>query len=279
MVPKARHSRRGQGALEYLLTHGWALLVLALVIVILYGIGIFNPNRYVAEECVFQPGFGCASPARLHLSSFSASGGEKVKYALETDFTNNLGYDIAIIGIDVTSTDFITGGQFTCKLSTLGPSGGGPGGGPGGGGPGPAPPSPPVLYLSTDCMDWYSTASAPGLMLNGETQPIYLNFKVPPSEAAKETTVAAGEVKELKFTITYRNCNTFIPAVGAVSTIGGWQRGQAIITADRATKYGDCTGNMGLNPDGTVAASSTHVLSGKIVVRVGPQISTATVVG
>ncbi|MDO8340316.1 MAG: hypothetical protein Q7T16_06695 [Candidatus Burarchaeum sp.] len=244
MVPKARHSRRGQGALEYLLTHGWALLVLALVIVILYGIGIFNPSRYVSEECVFQPGFGCASPARLHLASSSAPPVPNARFIFGVPLANNLGYDIAITKLDVTSTDFIAGGTSACSVEL----------------------DPADIYLSfktspTGCMDWYLTdfvggmyvSPYPALLLNGQTKNLNLVFK-----SSSPVGVAAGEVRELKFKITYRNCNTDVVANH------GWARGSYSPADNAADLYMACA----------AASTSEHVLSGKMVSRVGGEIST-----
>jgi len=255
MVSKARHSRRGQAALEYLLTHGWALLVLALAIVILYGIGIFNPNRYVAEECIFQPGFGCASPARLHLAAPSLN----AKYVFGVPFSNNLGYDIAITKIEVTSTDFITGGTYKCSI-TLAPS----------------DISESVKHSLDGCIDWYMVdwngasyeLKYPALLLNGQTKNFNLVFKHP--TGLPDAQLSVGESRELKFKITYKNCNTALPPTDSLPITPppyyGWPRGTVTSGPlyDWSTLYTNCV----------MADTSEHVLAGKIVSRVGTQIST-----
>lgn len=38
---------RGQTALEYLITYGWALVALAVIILLLYYLGVFNPTMWV----------------------------------------------------------------------------------------------------------------------------------------------------------------------------------------------------------------------------------------
>ncbi|MFA6036210.1 MAG: hypothetical protein WC759_04600 [Candidatus Micrarchaeia archaeon] len=105
-------SRRGQSAVEYLVTHGWALLLLAVVLVVLYGLGIFNPSRYATEECVFQPGFGCSS---YTLQRFSTA----PFYKLSISFANGLGYDVKLSKITLTYTDIGTAGQASTNYDYL----------------------------------------------------------------------------------------------------------------------------------------------------------------
>ena len=50
---------RGQAAMEYLMTYGWALLILVVVIGVLFSMGVFNPQNYMSEECSFQPSLQC----------------------------------------------------------------------------------------------------------------------------------------------------------------------------------------------------------------------------
>ena len=40
-------SKRSQSALEYMMTYGWAILIIVIVAVILYSMGIFNPSSSV----------------------------------------------------------------------------------------------------------------------------------------------------------------------------------------------------------------------------------------
>jgi hypothetical protein len=39
--------KKGQTALEYLITYGWALVALAVIILLLYYLGVFNPTMWV----------------------------------------------------------------------------------------------------------------------------------------------------------------------------------------------------------------------------------------
>ena len=40
--------RRAQSALEYLITYGWAIVILVIVIVLLFYLGVLNPTGFVA---------------------------------------------------------------------------------------------------------------------------------------------------------------------------------------------------------------------------------------
>ena len=46
-------ARRLQSAMEYLMTYGWAILVIAVVLGVLYSLGIFNPSNFAPKA---QPG-------------------------------------------------------------------------------------------------------------------------------------------------------------------------------------------------------------------------------
>ncbi len=47
---------KGQSALEYMMTYGWAILIIVIVAVILYSMGIFNPRASVtASSSGFSP--------------------------------------------------------------------------------------------------------------------------------------------------------------------------------------------------------------------------------
>ena len=48
MVNKAK---KGQGAMEYLMTYGWALLVIVVVGGALFALGVLNPSTYTQKRC------------------------------------------------------------------------------------------------------------------------------------------------------------------------------------------------------------------------------------
>ena len=52
---------KAQSAMEYLMTYGWAILVLSVVLAVLYSMGVLNPNTYSTQECAISSGFNCLS--------------------------------------------------------------------------------------------------------------------------------------------------------------------------------------------------------------------------
>lgn len=52
---------RSQSAIEYLTTYGWAILIIAVVLVALFELGLFNPSSFVNTTCTFPAQFGCLS--------------------------------------------------------------------------------------------------------------------------------------------------------------------------------------------------------------------------
>ncbi len=52
---------RSQSAMEYLMTYGWAILIIAIALSALYALGIFNPSSFVGSECILPAGLSCTS--------------------------------------------------------------------------------------------------------------------------------------------------------------------------------------------------------------------------
>lgn len=51
--------RRGQAAMEYLMTYGWALLVIVLVLGALLYLGVLNPQSRIQDTCNLPIGWEC----------------------------------------------------------------------------------------------------------------------------------------------------------------------------------------------------------------------------
>jgi hypothetical protein len=52
-------NKKGQGALEFLTTYGWAFLVILIMIGALGYFGILNPTRFLPERCNVNTEFSC----------------------------------------------------------------------------------------------------------------------------------------------------------------------------------------------------------------------------
>jgi len=53
---------KAQSAMEYLMTYGWAILIVAVVLGALYSLGVFNGAAFLGTSCISASGFYCANP-------------------------------------------------------------------------------------------------------------------------------------------------------------------------------------------------------------------------
>ncbi len=81
--------RRGQAAMEYLMTYGWAILVIVIVLAALLYLGIFNLNP--PEVCTMPAGMSCTK-------SYLSSTGDNVSITL----VNGLQKTINVTNFSVT---------------------------------------------------------------------------------------------------------------------------------------------------------------------------------
>ena len=56
---KNMKTNKGQAATEFLMTYGWALLVVLIAISTLAYFGVLSPGRFLPEKCTVDPGFAC----------------------------------------------------------------------------------------------------------------------------------------------------------------------------------------------------------------------------
>ena len=63
--------RRSQAAMEFLMTYGWAILVVLAAIAALAYFGVLSPEKFLGEQCIVEPGLACTSskvePAKITL--------------------------------------------------------------------------------------------------------------------------------------------------------------------------------------------------------------------
>jgi uncharacterized protein (UPF0333 family) len=82
---------KGQAAMEFLMTYGWAILAAVIVIAVLAYFGVFNPQTYVPDRCTLTPPLGCKEA----IVSISATTG------LTFDIQNGAGSSIAVSSVAV----------------------------------------------------------------------------------------------------------------------------------------------------------------------------------
>ncbi len=60
-----RH-QKAQSAMEYLMTYGWAILIIAVVLGALFSLGVFSGSNLLGSACVASSGYLCQSPVYSH---------------------------------------------------------------------------------------------------------------------------------------------------------------------------------------------------------------------
>lgn len=107
--------KKGQAAMEFLMTYGWAILVVLVAIGALAYFGVLNPGRFLPSSCTITPGISCED-----FVVNDAGNGE-----ITLTLRNGIGDDITAVSVDITSPDdpttIICTGGLSC---TSGCSGG-----------------------------------------------------------------------------------------------------------------------------------------------------------
>ena len=52
---------KSQAAMEFLMTYGWAILVVLAAIAALAYFGVLSPEKFLPEKCILSPGIACVS--------------------------------------------------------------------------------------------------------------------------------------------------------------------------------------------------------------------------
>jgi len=86
--------RKSQAAMEFLMTYGWAIMVVLLALGALAYFGVLNPQNILPEKCTFPTGFHCQD----YLVNANSS-----EVALR--FTNGKGEGMIILKIEVEDTE------------------------------------------------------------------------------------------------------------------------------------------------------------------------------
>ena len=68
---KISRFNKAQAAMEFLMTYGWAILVVLAAIGALAYFGVLSPQKFLGEKCIVEPGLACISnkvePAKITL--------------------------------------------------------------------------------------------------------------------------------------------------------------------------------------------------------------------
>jgi len=81
--------KRGQAAMEFLMTYGWAILAAVIVIAVLAAFGVFSPGKYVPNRCILSAPLGC-------------NAGTADTTGISLEIRNGAGEQVSVTAIDVT---------------------------------------------------------------------------------------------------------------------------------------------------------------------------------
>lgn len=96
--------KKGQAAMEFLMTYGWAILVVLAAIGALAYFGVLSPKNLLPSSCTVSAGFGC-------------SNAKAVGTGAELILRNNMGEDIKEVEV------IFSGDATNCGDLTVSPSG------------------------------------------------------------------------------------------------------------------------------------------------------------
>lgn len=120
------NKKKSQAALEFIMTYGWAILVVLVAIGALAYFGVLSPDRFLPSKCTLQSGIACIDS-------------KAVTSTVTVRITNSLGFDIDTIVVkaggcgtssstptlangasatyDITCTPALTGSKYNQQLN------------------------------------------------------------------------------------------------------------------------------------------------------------------
>ena len=98
-------NKKSQAALEFLMTYGWAILVVLVAVGALAYFGVLSPDRFLPAKCTLQSGIACLDHKAIPIQ-------------VQVVIQNSLGYDISSVivkaggcGIDSTTKPTLPNGD------------------------------------------------------------------------------------------------------------------------------------------------------------------------
>ncbi|MCF7866758.1 hypothetical protein K9L67_04460 [Candidatus Woesearchaeota archaeon] len=114
-------NKKGQAALEFLTTYGWAFMVILVMIGALAYFGVLNPQNLIPDQCAITSGFTCKDFS-LTTTSLSILGinnmGEQIDVSAFNVTKPGSGVDATCGGTTAVSA-VVDGGQFTVNCTNL----------------------------------------------------------------------------------------------------------------------------------------------------------------
>lgn len=107
-------SKKAQAALEFLMTYGWAILVVLAAIGALAYFGVLNPSNFLPNKCVASPGWGCADKPVVTTTEIAQTIMPSLGYDIDTTTAT-----ITVTGTSTTAPDFCVKGEVDCASGAV----------------------------------------------------------------------------------------------------------------------------------------------------------------
>ena len=85
--------KKSQAAMEFLMTYGWAILVVLVAIGALAYFGVLSPDKFLPNRCTLPAGIACIDHRAL--------GGVAGAATIEVVLRNSLGYDLTGVAVSI----------------------------------------------------------------------------------------------------------------------------------------------------------------------------------
>ncbi len=110
---------KAQSALEYMMTYGWAILIIVIVAAVLYSLGIFSPSSSVGTTATgFSPFTVLAQTCTPHYLAFQLGNNAGVTVTLKNVFLTTSSGITASTAILADTSSVVTGGSTTVNFSS-----------------------------------------------------------------------------------------------------------------------------------------------------------------
>ena len=86
--------KKSQAAMEFLMTYGWAILVVLVAIGALAYFGVLSPDRFLPSKCQLPAGISCSD---FKIDAAAVLGAGEISIVLR----NGLGFDLNTVSVDV----------------------------------------------------------------------------------------------------------------------------------------------------------------------------------
>ena len=118
-------TKKAQAAMEFLMTYGWAILVVLAAIAALAYFGVLSPDRFLPEQCTLPSGAACLD--------FTA-GGNTTDPLFTLRIQNSAGFDMSTVAVNLipqagsctadTQSALVDGGVYNFQVQCTGQTAG-----------------------------------------------------------------------------------------------------------------------------------------------------------